>query len=171
MGGMSDPLRDVLSLFDTAILPTHTCFDDALDYLAHRLKADPSSEERLTLVHGILLAPEGPKAGTPFAHAWVEEELQGRTIVWQDGFIDLGGFEIPLAGGTLRAEQDLARVSYSTPAAEWRQKMRLRKETRYSARQASAENGRTNHYGPWVEEYRALCGRGETFWPRAGGEA
>lgn len=167
---MSDPLRDVLSLFDTSILPTHTCFDDALDYLAHRLHQDHRVGERLTLVHGILLAPEGPKAGTPFAHAWVEEALPGGVVVWQDGFVNLGGFEVPLAGGILRAEKDLARVSYSTPAAAWREKMRVQKETRYTVDQAVAENRRTCHFGPWVVEYEALCGK-ETFWPHGGGEA
>ena len=161
----ADPLRDVLSMLDASILPTHTCFDDALDYLAHRLKADPASEPRFTLVHGILLAPEGAKAGTPFAHAWVEEDLPGGVVVWQDGYVDLGGFEMPLAGGTLRAEHDLARVSLSTPAAEWRAKMQLQKETRYTVREAWAENRRTVTFGPWEPEYQALCGGGETFWP------
>jgi len=163
----ADPRRDMLSLFDTCIFPTHTCFDDALDYLALRLRQDRRAAAKLTLVHGILLVPEGPKVGTPFAHGWVEEALPGGVVVWQDGFIDLGGFEVPLAGGTLRAERDLARVTYSTPAVDWREKMRLQKDTRYTVRQAIAENRRSNNFGPWVDEYRALCGKGETFWPEA----
>jgi hypothetical protein len=126
------------------VFPTHTCFDDALDYLAHRLKQNRRDAKRLVLVHGILLAPEGAKKDQPFAHAWVEESDR----VWQDGLLEDG-----------------RRVTWAMSVAEFREKMRPQKETRYTVREAVAENLRTNHFGPWVEEYRALCGRGETFWP------
>jgi hypothetical protein len=125
------------------ILPTHTCFDDALDYLAHRFKQDRRTAKKLTLVHGILLAPEGAKKDQPFAHAWIEDGDR----VWQDGFLEDG-----------------RRVTWSMSVAEFREKMRPQKETRYTAREACAENSRSGHFGPWVAEYQALCG-GETFWP------
>jgi hypothetical protein len=126
------------------IYPTHTCFDDALDYLAHRVRQNRRAAMKLTLVHGILLAPEGKRKGEPFAHAWVEEG--GRVI--QDGLLEDG-----------------SRVTWSMSVAEFREKMQPQKTTRYTVRQAARENRRTNHFGPWVPEYQALTGRGETFWP------
>jgi hypothetical protein len=48
-----------------AILPTHTCFDDALELIG------ALRDFRARLVHAIV-EPEG--APGPFAHAWVERE-------------------------------------------------------------------------------------------------
>lgn len=124
------------------LFPTHTCFDDALDYCTHRLKMDRRAATKLTLVHGILMVPDGPKKGTLFAHAWVEERNQ----VWQDGFLEDG-----------------TRVTWSMDRKEFAEKMGLQKETRYTLRQARRENLRTMTYGPWLPEYQALCGKGETL--------
>lgn len=128
------------------LLPTHTCFDDALEYCEHRVKQDRRlvRSNKLTLVHGVLTVPEGPKRGQPFAHAWVEEG--GR--VWQDGFLEDG-----------------TRVTWSMDRKEFAEKLGLQKETRYTLLEALAENDRSGTYGPWLPEYQALCGNGETFWP------
>ena len=128
------------------VLPTHTCFDDALDYLVHRIRADPSlfSADQLYLVHGIALAPEGQHAGEPFAHAWVEEHDK----VWQAGIL----------------ADDGVRIYYAMDRAEFYEKWRIQKSTRYTAKEADEENVRSNHYGPWLEEYRELCGRERTIY-------
>lgn len=122
------------------IFPTHTCFDDALDLIAERLKGNPALARQpatvIALVHGILLAPEGPHKDEPFAHAWVEEGDE----VWNSGLLDG------------------QRIYYALNRDEWYRLMRLQKATRYSLREAGRENRKSGHYGPWAEEYRELCG-------------
>lgn len=128
---------------ETVIRPTNTCFDDALDFIAERVKRDVElalHETRLILVHGICLAPEGPLIGEPFAHAWVEERAPGEPKqVWQGGILDG------------------ERVYYGIDADEFAQMLRPQKVTRYTVREAWLENERTEHFGPWVAEYEALC--------------
>lgn len=121
------------------IRPTQTCFDDALDLLAEWLRRDRTA--MITLVHAICLAPDGPDAGAPFAHAWLERD--GR--IWQIGLLDG------------------ARVLWSVEPDEYRALMRPVAETRYTALEALRENDRSGHYGPWKPEYRALCGGGRIF--------
>jgi hypothetical protein len=57
------------------IEPTHTCFDDAIEYMALAfIEAPEWARERLTLVHAICRIPDGSvSAGSRFAHAWVED--------------------------------------------------------------------------------------------------
>jgi hypothetical protein len=119
------------------IYPTHKCFDDALDVVA-RWAREHVELSTVTVVHAICLAPEGPEAGTPFAHAWVERD--GR--VWQLGRIDD------------------AIVLWAADAAEYRAAMRPITEARYTVVEALAENRRSGTYGPWRPEIKALCGTG-----------
>lgn len=118
--------------------PTHTCFDDALDFIERRIREDIKKARELFLVHGILLAPTGEQKGTPYCHAWVEDPLG---LAWQDGLLESG-----------------ERVTYATPVETFRNVFRPQKETRYTLAEAAIENQRTGHYGPWLEEYQALCG-------------
>lgn len=122
------------------ILPTHCCFDDALDFIAARLQREPRDRDDLFLVHGIALAPSGPHAGEPFAHAWVEEWNGAHGVVWESGLLD--GLQ----------------VCYSVEHEEYYSALRIREFTRYTAREAWRENQRSGHYGPWKDEYRALFG-------------
>lgn len=117
----------------TIIHPTGTCFDDALDFLAEALRIDPRAD--LVLVHGICTHPDGPRAGTRYAHAWVEE---GEDL-WQTGIIDG------------------ERRTYCCERAEFYGLLKIVDTTRYTPRQADRENRRSNHYGPWVKRYAALC--------------
>jgi hypothetical protein len=122
------------------IYPTHRCFDDALDFVTERMKEDPKGlENKLLVVHGIVLMPSGPDEGEPYAHAWVEEG----SLVWQGGILDG------------------ERVYWSVEWSEFRDELRVQEATRYTLRQAYMENQRTNHYGPWLAKYEALC-RGTT---------
>jgi hypothetical protein len=56
-------------------------------------------------------------------------------------------------GGIYESE----RIFYAQDRAEFFKRMRVQESTRYTVREAVAENYRTNHYGPWVEKYAALC--------------
>lgn len=121
-----------------AIYPTHRCFDDVTDSLndlAADLAACVSAEEvsatlRLyTVVHGILLAPDGK----PYAHAWLERD--GRVI--QTGIYH----------GLV--------VRFSMSRAEFIECARVWDETRYTVDQTVALH-QAHGPGPWVPEYRAL---------------
>jgi len=129
------------------ILPTHTCFDDALDYIGEVVKTDPDwAIDRLTLVHAICLAPAGPTKDRPFAHAWVEEKRDDcTTAVIQSGLL----------------EGD--KIYYVWSPEQLAEVLRPQDVTRYTVEQAWRENERTCHYGPWKPDYAALCGGGHTF--------
>jgi hypothetical protein len=127
--------------------PTHTCFDDALDYIEALIRQDVHlvrrNSSKLFVVHGICLKPEGPTKGEPFAHAWVEDEYsEPEARVWQ--------------GGILNGE----RIFYALDRVEFFQRMRVQECTRYTLREASDHNHRTNHYGPWLDKYKRLCREG-----------
>lgn len=123
-----------------AIRPTHTCFDDALDLMAFFVEQDPKKIHTLMLVHAICLAPEGPSEGRPFAHAWLEDG----DLAWQAGFL---------------GDQ---KVQFSCDKAQLAETLRVQKATRYTVREAHEHNVRTSHYGPWEDEYQALCNRAPT---------
>ena len=121
------------------ILPTNACFDDALELIAERVKETPTLAfgRALILVHGIARGLEdGPRPDEPYAHAWVEEGDQ----CWDAGLLDG------------------QRIYYAVSREEFYAARRIQTTTRYTVRQAALENLRTGHFGPWVAEYRALCG-------------
>lgn len=132
-----------LSIDEGTIHPTNTCFDDALEYLERRVKADPSiaREKTLLLAHGICRIPPGQAdSGHVFAHAWVEENGN----VWQWGILETVG---PLNG---------ERVEYSIEKADFYREMRVREVTLYTLKEVHAENTKHGTYGPWLEKYQAL---------------
>jgi hypothetical protein len=123
--------------------PTHTCFDDVLDHQAELRGRDLAAAHRQLIVHGILLAPEGPHEGEPFAHAWVEDPADNR--IYQSALLDDG-----------------TKVWWSCAWEEFERLMRPQHVTRYSLERAYILNWQTEHFGPWVPAYRALCNaRGE----------
>jgi hypothetical protein len=116
------------------ILPTGQCFDDALEYLAERLRSAPRDlAKRWRLAHGIC---RGNYEGALYAHAWLEEH---HDVCWDFGLID----------GT--------RVAFSMKKHEYYAARHVVECTLYTPRQALAENLRTQHFGPWKDSYRALC--------------
>lgn len=122
------------------ILPTHTCFDDALDWIADQVKLDRNLCFSLVLVHGIQVIPTGEAdGGHRFAHAWVEDG----TYCWDFGII--GGLG--------------EKCAYSVECAEYYKDRQVQETTRYTVIQAWRENLRTGTYGPWKPEYQTLCGR------------
>lgn len=120
------------------ILPTHTCFDDALELLSQLAVHGARAEQLQTfvLVHAICVAPDGEL----YVHAWLE---QGSNV-WQCGIVDG------------------VRVYFAMPIERFVAERPIREQTRYSVDDALRENMRTGHYGPWVDRYRdpALLGDG-----------
>lgn len=126
------------------ILPTHTCFDDALDWIVGRLQQDGASVfDTLFLVHGIQVIPGGQvDADHLFAHAWVEDGA----YCWDFGIIE---------GGDAHGR----KCAYAVEPVEYYQTRQVQEATRYTVRQAFVQNRRSGTYGPWKPEYSALCGQ------------
>lgn len=114
--------------------PTHKCFDDAMDFVEDAVRKDPTVAlgDTLLLVHGICTHNE---TGDPYSHAWVED----RNIAWDAGLVDG------------------ERVYYSMQREDFLRARGVIKATRYTMREVLTENMKSGHYGPWREEYRALC--------------
>src|SRR5688500_4516611 len=106
----------------TDILPTYSCFDDAMDFIEARIKDNPENARTLVLVHGIAVASNGRR----YAHAWVEQGL----VCWDAGILEG------------------KRIWYSTRMAEYYVARRIECKTRYSLLEAYDENVRSGHYGP-----------------------
>jgi hypothetical protein len=121
------------------VLPTHHCFDDALDYIVVRLRRDKGDADRLRLVHGIVRLPdEQPGAGERVAHAWVEEAA----LVFDSGL--LNGQQIVV----------------THPKLAFYRRMRVESTTVYRVEEAWALNALHRTFGPWEPQYQALCGKG-----------
>jgi hypothetical protein len=110
------------------ILPTHTCFDDAIELLGEFTRQDLTA----TLVHGIAVGDDG----TRYAHAWVEAD----GLAWEAGLLEDG-----------------RRVRYSVSQLEYYRARRIKRAWHYAVGDMLAVNRRTNSYGPWEPELQALC--------------
>lgn len=122
----------------TVILPTASCFDDAVNFVAWRVRENRRllHNDGLVVVHGICLFPEDhSQPGKPFAHAWVEEA----NLVWRAGMLDG------------------ERVYYPTPLHSFLTQLRVQKSTRYTLLEAARRERAAGTYGPWEPEYQALC--------------
>ena len=124
----------------TTIMPSHKCFDDCIDALDDALQETGPDwvREHLRVVHAICLAPEGPDAGTPFAHGWVEVNRQ---YVVQCGLIDG------------------KREFYICRRRELYALLRVQLSTVYTLDEVWLKNRETNHVGPWEPAYRDLCSK------------
>jgi flavorubredoxin len=117
-----------------SLKPTHTCFDDALDYIERCLKADRKYAERLLLVHGICAT----RTGREFAHAWVEDA---------DGYV---------WGGCIHKGE---KMYASRLRQQFEREIAIVKCTRYTLPEVAVMNVLHLTSGPWEPEYRALCRR------------
>jgi hypothetical protein len=111
--------------------PTHTCFDDALDFFGHL--SDPIERAAHLVVHGICVLPDGSR----IAHAWIERTDQ----------------DFVIEGALLGPE----RVYRAMPRATFDARWKIERCTRYTFDQALALNAAHDHFGPWDPEYAALC--------------
>jgi hypothetical protein len=135
------------------IVPTHTCFDDALDWFDQVMSPERVTVEMLDtfcVAHGVLHA----EGGVPYAHAWVEQSACGTfyvagpdeypvppVLAWQAGIVN---------------EQ---RVYFGIERDVFYRTYRVQRATIYSFGKAMALNRTSGHYGPWEPEYVALCRR------------
>lgn len=110
--------------------PTCTCFDDAAELLVRFSKTHKEKFEKgfFTLCHGIKKIQD-----LTFSHAWVED--------WELCY------EVKLLEGE--------RVILEMPKAFFHQA--VLKCTRYSVREAVANDIKFGFCGPWEAEYKALC--------------
>jgi hypothetical protein len=129
--------RELLSKPGLTIHPTHSCFDDAMEFIELRLKEDPTlaHDKRLQVVHARCEVLTGPSAGQVIVHAWAEE----------NGAI----FDAGLIEGT--------RFVYELSPAEFAVNLRIIDATRYTLKDVHRENVRYGTFGPWKDEYIALC--------------
>lgn len=121
--------------------PTHNCFDDAMDYIADSIQHAALTSQppplHLMLVHAICRFPvHQANAGELFSHAWVED---GDTC-----------YAKGVAPG-------LGVVTYAVNRDEYYLELRPVDVTKYTLEEAYKENVRTHSYGPWKEQYLALC--------------
>lgn len=119
------------------ILPTNSCFDDAVEIVGLMVAENPAivNDCGFVVVHAHCLKPvDQPDAGEPFAHAWIEHN--GR--LYQAG----------IWGGR--------RIHFSCDAASFREGLRIQHETRYTMAEAVAAEA-VRGIGPWELRYRELC--------------
>jgi len=123
------------------LLPTGRCFDDAIEYLAARVKGDPALAhgKTLRLVHGLARAHDA--AGTVYAHAWCEDGED----CWDAALLEG------------------RRVYYRVARVEYYAARQIEETTHYTVRQAARANRRTRSYGPWKPQYLECCGSGRTI--------
>jgi hypothetical protein len=126
---------------EQALLPTHTCFDDAMDLLVEMITVRKVPPAQLRLVHGIGLLADGRR----FAHAWVE---RGPSCYFV---------------GLYQGQRGLCTVVRQ----DYYQRLRVQERTKYTPWQALRENQRTISYGPWKPAYLALARRVDEGTPGA----
>lgn len=111
--------------------PTHTCFDDALDFLNLMVLANRVKLEEWRLVHALCRFE-----GQLYAHAWCERN--GETV--------MAAYVID--GKHTYVETDRAgHYEIFQPVEVWS----------YSVREAAGLNLRHGHFGPWEPELRKHC--------------
>lgn len=126
---------------DPTIYPTHSCFDDAMEFIEHEVGTDalsnPTVEHGFRIVHAVMRMPSGRR----YAHAWCED-IPNR-FVWQRGIIDG------------------VSTWYAYRLADWFAVMQVDLHTRYTLRTWCELNAQTGHYGPWRREYLELARDGD----------
>lgn len=116
------------------VYPTHTCFDDAFDFLGELARDYPAALifEGYKLIHAICLMPDDRE----YSHAWVE------SAAGEAHFF-----------GMLNGK----KVRLTAEAKEYRRNLRVKEFTEYTTQDACKENLRHGNYGPWIPKYRRLC--------------
>lgn len=124
---------------ETTIYPTHSCFDDAMefiDWMALEFKEDKDLDE-LFLVHSI----NQTNAGRAYAHAWVEDNNSG----------------VAVFAGIYKGE----KAYFYSPVKDFYDRFNVQETTKYTVKEAVENNLRTCNYGPWEDKYIALCANGD----------
>lgn len=128
--------------------PTFTCFTDAAEFVNECVRQNPALAfgTSIHLVHGILMAPERDDLrdrslarGQRYAHAWVEQMIDGRVYAIHCALVE--GVKTYIA----------------RPLEEFYEVARVAETTRYTMREVLTHNLRTGHVGPWEPAYVPLC--------------
>jgi hypothetical protein len=121
--------------------PTHTCFDDTLDFVAAYVDAGRGTlrelEASLWIMHGLCR----PRGGALIAHGWLHIVCSG---------------EIMQGGRMTNGDRCFYRLPGETFNTIWQPQL----VTRYRVSEALEQNRRHLTFGPWVPEYIERCGFG-----------
>jgi hypothetical protein len=130
------------------IIPTHTCFDDALDFFEQVLVPErlPDVADDFRIVHGICV---GADRGEPYAHAWVEQLRARNYFVADPGDPMPVPTELVWQAGMVNGE----RVYFAIDRVAFYESYQVSRATRYTLQTASYLNVTTGHYGPWRRNY------------------
>lgn len=121
------------------LMPTHECFNDAIEFVLEELQHDNDKALAYRVVHAVCL---NPHTNEPFAHAWVEGvSLEPEC---DDAIVE----------GMLL---DGVRVWVASPRAQLYEDLRPQKILRYTPAEWMEQNEKSVHYGPWDAEIAALC--------------
>lgn len=116
----------------TELLPTNTCFTDAMEFLESILdRVSNAGLAEYSIVHALCLHPHGKI----YAHAWVEHRDMAIFAALEDG----------------------ERRFFRFPSGHYRRNLRVIEIQKYSVAEACAENLRHRTYGPWVAKYSERC--------------
>ena len=121
------------------IHPTHTCFDDAVEFIEELIKEHPDKLEdiktSLLLVHGICLLPNGQR----YAHGWVEDNKTDSCYF--KGIV----------------ESECVFLQADRPG--FYENFKVQETTKYTLWQVHLENMLSGTFGPWDKKYLALTGK------------
>jgi hypothetical protein len=139
------------------LMPTHSCFDDAVAFAAEVINPEllREIEHRCSIVHGILRLPSGELA----AHAWFEADASAlfETVVVAPG--DPPNPRVVFQGGLTTYRGDTRRVFYAVTAEPFYRY--VTQSTRYTLRLAGKLMVMHSSSGPWRREYRELARHGD----------
>jgi hypothetical protein len=121
---------------NNTVYPTHSCFDDAMEFIDYLAVEFKDESMPIQLVHGLMKGDDGQL----HAHAWVEESNMGLAVF----------------AGIHRGQ----KTYFYTPVKDFYACYRITETTKYSIEEALQNNLRTIHFGPWEPKYVALQGDG-----------
>lgn len=153
MTAADDHAAALAAAANVPIMPTHTCFDDALDWFDQVINPERVTLEMLEMfrvVHGVLYA----EGGVPYAHAWVEQSECDTCYA-----ADSDDHPVPPVLAWQAGIVNRQRVYFGIERDAFYRTYRVQRATVYSFGEVAALNRTSGHYGPWEPEYVALCRR------------
>lgn len=131
---------------ETTVYPTHTCFDDAMEFVNQAVieHGFDKAFDTFFLCHGICAMPDGRL----FAHAWVVEldRAAKQDYVW--------------FSGVWRGQKIFGKVC----KADFYNELVVTSDvTQYDMLRVCNENVKHGTFGPWEERYLALCAKPGTI--------
>lgn len=123
------------------VYPTHSCFDDAIEYIIHIGETDQGYLKNLSITHALLKVNNKQFVGQhkgKFAHAWVNDKKK-KTILHSG-----------IKGGE--------RVIISWDNEVYFEHHEIIEFTEYTVEEIIEMNAKFLSYGPWEERYLKYCG-------------